>query len=188
MWAASDEALLAGLASGDADAIAAFVRRFQRRVFGLALGIVGDPGAAEDVAQEAFARAWRHAPAYDARRGPVAAWLLAITRNLAIDTIRLRRAEPTDPDAIVALQVPETDAGPDERAIVDDDISRLRRAIAGLPDDQRRALVLAAFYGRTAREISDSEDVPLGTAKTRIRAAMLKLRSALEVKGEGPDV
>jgi RNA polymerase sigma-70 factor (ECF subfamily) len=187
MWAASDEALLAGLATGDADAIAAFVRRFQRRVFGLALAIVGDQGVAEDVAQEAFARAWRHAQAYDARRGPVAAWLLAITRNLAIDAIRLRRAEPTDPEEIIALGIAESEAGPDERAIAGEDIARLRRAIAGLPLDQRRALVLAAFYGRTAREISDSEQVPLGTAKTRIRAAMMKLRSALEVSSDRSD-
>jgi RNA polymerase sigma-70 factor (ECF subfamily) len=188
MWAASDEALLAGLATGDAEAIAAFVRRFQRRVFGLAMAITGDQGQAEDVAQEAFARAWRHAQAYDVRRGPVAAWLLAITRNLAIDSVRLRKAEPLDPESLLALGIPEPGAGPDERAIAGEDIDRLRRAIALLPVDQRRALVLAAFYGRTAREISDSEQVPLGTAKTRIRAAMIKLRSALEVKGERSDL
>ena len=188
MWAASDEALLAGMATGDPEAIAAFVRRFQRRVFGLAMAIVGDQGTAEDVAQETFARAWRHAQAFDARRGPVAAWLLAITRNLSIDAIRLRRAEPTDPEVIVSMQLPETASGPDERAIVGEDVARLRRAIMALPDDQRRALVLAAFYGRTAREISDTEQVPLGTAKTRIRAAMLKLRSALEVRGERSDL
>jgi len=188
MWAASDEALLAGLATGDAEAIAAFVRRFQRRVFGLALVIVGDPGAAEDVAQETFARAWRHAQAYDVRRGPVAAWLLAITRNLAIDATRLRRAEPKDPEEILALGLPEQGAGPDERAMIGDDVARLKRAIMELPIDQRRALVLAAFYGRTAREISDSEHVPLGTAKTRIRAAMLKLRSSFGVKGERTDL
>lgn len=187
MWAASDEALLAGLASGDAEAIAAFVRRFQRRVYGLALAITSDQGVAEDVAQETFARAWRHAQAYDARRGPVAAWLLAITRNLAIDAIRLRRARPTDPDELLALGIPEPAAGPDERAIAGEDVARLRRAIAALPDDQRRALILAAYYGRTAREISDSEHVPLGTAKTRIRAAMIKLRSAFEVKSERSD-
>jgi RNA polymerase sigma-70 factor (ECF subfamily) len=188
MWTASDEALLAGLATGDADAIAAFVRRFQRRVFGLAMAITGDTGMAEDVAQEAFARAWKHAQAYDVRRGPVAAWLLAITRNLAIDSVRLRRAQPMDPDALLAMGIPETEAGPDERAIAGEDVARLRRAITMLPEDQRRALILAAFYGRTAREISDSEHVPLGTAKTRIRAAMIKLRSALEVKGERSDV
>jgi RNA polymerase sigma-70 factor (ECF subfamily) len=188
MWAASDEALLAGLATGDAEAIAAFVRRFQRRIFGLAMAITGDTGVAEDVAQEAFARAWKHAQAYDVRRGPVAAWLLAITRNLAIDSVRLRRAQPMDPDALLAMGIPETEAGPDERAIAGEDVARLRKAIATLPEDQRRALILAAFYGRTAREISDSEHVPLGTAKTRIRAAMIKLRSALEVKGERSDL
>jgi RNA polymerase sigma factor (sigma-70 family) len=188
MWAASDEALLAGLATGDPEAMAAFVRRFQRRVFGLAYAITGDQGMAEDVAQEAFARAWRHAQAYDVRRGPVAAWLLAITRNLAIDAVRPRRPEPTDPEQILALGIPETAAGPDEQAIAGEDIARLRRAIAALPEDQRRALVLAAFYGRTAREISESERVPLGTAKTRIRAAMLKLRSAFEVTGERSDL
>ena len=187
MWAASDEALLAGLATGDPEAITAFVRRFQRRVFGLALVIVGDQGVAEDVAQETFARAWRHAQAYDARRGPVAAWLLAIARNLAIDSIRLRRAEPRDPDEILAMGLPATEAGPDEWAMIGDDIDRLRKAIDTLPPDQRRALILAAFYGRTAREISDSEHVPLGTAKTRIRAAMLKLRSALEVTSDRSD-
>jgi len=104
--ALSDEALLAGLGVGEADTGAAFVRRFQRRTFGLALSIVGDPGLAEDVAQEAMAKAWRHAQAYDPRRGSVATWLLTITRNLAIDALRLRRAQPTDPEVLVALIVP----------------------------------------------------------------------------------
>ena len=70
MWAVSDDALLAGLATGDSDAAAAFVQRFQRRVFGLAVTIVGDPRAAEDISQEAFVRAWRHAGAYDPGAAP----------------------------------------------------------------------------------------------------------------------
>src|SRR5204863_9056387 len=70
----SDEALLAGLATGDRDAAAGFVRRFQSRVYGLAVTILGDPKAAEDVAQETFVRAWRHASSYDARRSAVASW------------------------------------------------------------------------------------------------------------------
>src|SRR4029453_13133184 len=89
MWRASDESLLAGLAGGDVKAAAVFVRRYQRRVFGLALTIVGDSQMAEDVAQETFLRAWRHADAYDARRGRVSVWVLAIARNLAIDAVRL---------------------------------------------------------------------------------------------------
>src|SRR5262249_51521378 len=96
MWSVSDEALLAGLASGESDAAVAFIRRFQRRVYGLAMTILIDSAAAEDAAQETFARAWRHAGAYDPRRGPVATWLLTIARNLAIDSLRLRRADPVD--------------------------------------------------------------------------------------------
>ena len=104
--APSDESLLAGLAVGDAAAGTAFVRRFQRRVYGLALGLVGDQGAAEDIAQEAFVRAWRYAQAYDTRRGSVTTWLLAITRNLAIDNLRMRRPQLADPERILALQPP----------------------------------------------------------------------------------
>ena len=91
MWSVSDDALVAGLAAGDSDAASAFVRRFQRRVFGLARTIVPDNRAAEDVAQEAFLRAWRHAAAYDPDAGSVVGWLLTITRNLAIDAVRVRR-------------------------------------------------------------------------------------------------
>jgi DNA-directed RNA polymerase specialized sigma24 family protein len=81
----SDEPLLAGFGARDRDASAALVRRFQSRVFGLALTILGDRGEAEEAAQEAFLRAFRHAEAYDRRHGAVATWLLAIARNVAID-------------------------------------------------------------------------------------------------------
>ena len=99
----SDEALMAGMAIGDEHAAFTFVRRYQRRVFGLAVGLLDDRGVAEDVAQEALLRAWRHAPVFDARRGTVTSWVLTITRNLAIDAIRQRRALPTDPDDLVEL-------------------------------------------------------------------------------------
>ena len=94
----SDEALLAGMAVGDDQAGLTFVRRYQRRLFGLALGIVGDPGLAEDVSQEAFVRIFRHASVFDARRGSVSTWVLTITRNLAIDSVRVRRGIPIGPD------------------------------------------------------------------------------------------
>lgn len=179
----SDESLLAGVATGDADAATALVRRYQRRVYGLARTVLGDPSAAEDVAQEAFVRMWRHAEAFDASRASVATWLLTITRNLAIDALRLRRAEPTDPAVLVALQLPSGERDPADAALVEDDVRRLRTAIATLPDEQRRALVRAAYLGQTAREIGTYEAIPLGTAKTRIRTAMLKLRDALAVEG-----
>ena len=173
----SDEALLAGLAAGDDASAATFVRRDQGRVYGLALTIVGDAAAAEDIAQEAFTRAWRHAAAYDPRRATAATWILAITRNLAIDALRMRRAHPADPDTIAAQLVPVP--SPDEQDFPPDESMRLRHALAELPEDQRRALVLAAFGGQSAREIGEREGIPLRTAKTRIRAAMIKLRSAM---------
>jgi RNA polymerase sigma factor (sigma-70 family) len=184
--ALSDEALLAGLGTGEADTGAAFVRRFQRRVFGLALSIVSDPALAEDIAQEAMAKAWRYAQAYDSRRGSVATWLLTITRNLAIDALRLRRAQPTDPEALVALELPFAGGDPLDLATRQDDAGRIRAAVRRLPMDQRRALVLAAFHGRTAKEISAVEDIPLGTAKTRIRSGLLKLRAMLLEQGAAP--
>jgi RNA polymerase sigma factor (sigma-70 family) len=176
----TDETLLAGLASGNPDDAAAFVRRFQSRVYGLALTIVRDPDLADEVAQETFVRAWRHAGTYDARRGRVPAWLLTIARNLAIDRVRLRVATPTDPDVIASeLDIARQDSMPD---VAERD--RLRRAVAALPDDQRRALVLAVYSGRTAREISELDHIPLGTVKTRLRAAMMKLRETLGVRND----
>jgi len=179
----SDEALLAGFATGDPRTAAAFVRRFQSRVYGLALTIVRQPAVAEEVAQETFARVYRHAGNYDPRKGRVSTWLLSIARNLAIDVTRMRRFEPVDPDLIAAeLAIDSRGPGVDEMALQPDERARLRAAISELPEDQRSALVQAAYMGRTAREISARNDVPLGTVKTRIRTAMLKLRSELEVE------
>jgi RNA polymerase sigma factor (sigma-70 family) len=185
----SDEALLAGFETGDPASAAAFVRRFQGRVYGLAMTIVRQPAVAEEIAQETFARAWRHAGAYDARRGRVATWLLSIARNLAIDVTRMRRLEPADPELIAAeLSLDPTGPAAEEMGLEPDERDRLRRAIAELPEGQRRALVLAAYTGRTAREISELEDVPLGTVKTRIRTAMQKLRSELEAEDDRREV
>jgi RNA polymerase sigma factor (sigma-70 family) len=183
--ALSDEALLSGLAAGDADAATAFTRRFQARVYGLVLTILRDEGTAEDVAHETFVRAWRYAQSYDPRRGQVATWLLTIARNLAIDVIRVKRAEPLDPDVVVRrLQEAGETGAPVDQGYPPDDRDRVRGAIAELPPDQRRALVLAVYLGRTAQEIGESEGIPLGTAKTRIRTAMLKLRDSLETQNE----
>lgn len=174
----SDESLLAGLAAGDPQSAADFVRRFQSRVYGLAHTILGERGAAEEAAQEAFLRAWRHGDAYDRRRGSVVTWLLTITRNVSIDIARMRRADPVDPDTLLSLPLADEDT--EAREMAAHDARRLVAQLRRLPEPQRRALVLAAFYGRTGQEIADLEDAPLGTIKTRIRTAMLKLRAALE--------
>lgn len=184
MWSLSDDALLAGLGAGDEQVSRAFVRRFQHRVYGLALAIVGDPGTAQDVAQEAFVRAWRFASSYDARRGPVITWLLTITRNAGIDVLRVRRPEPIDPESMLALQTPSADPHPDAVAVMSEECDRLRDALAALPEDQRRAVAFAAYAGRTAREVSEIEGIPLGTAKTRIRTGLLRLHADLSRERE----
>ncbi len=176
----SDEALVAAMALGEQPAAVTFVRRYQRRVFGLAHSMTGDIGVSEDVAQEAMLRVWRHAPVFDPRRGSVASWVLTITRNLAIDALRLRRAVPTDPDEFVAAAGLGTERQPEDVAGATDARHLVLTALGVLPPEQRRAVVLAAVYGRTALEISEAEGIPLGTAKTRIRTALLRLRAVVE--------
>jgi len=179
----ADDALVAGLAVEDADAATAFVRRFQPKVFGLALAVTRDAALADDVAQEAFLRAWRAASTYDGVRGSVAAWLLTITRNVAIDALRARRSTPTDDDQLDRLL--QSTFGGDGHAdgTGDEAAGRVEAARAvghlrGLPPEQARAVVLAVYGCCTAEEISRREDIPLGTAKTRIRTGMRRLRAA----------
>jgi RNA polymerase sigma factor (sigma-70 family) len=168
------------MATNDESAGVALVRRYQRRVFGLALGIVNDPSVAEEVAQEALIRVWKHAPVFDVRRGSVTTWVLTITRNLAIDALRLRRAIPLEPDDLIALGLASREMGPEDAAQQSDAVDRVHRALRGIPTEQRRALLLSAYYGLTADEISVRDAIPLGTTKTRIRAALMKVRAALE--------
>lgn len=174
----ADEALLAGLATGDHEITVAFVRRFQSMVYGVALAVVGDRQHAEDIAQQTFERAWRHAQMYDSRRGSVKTWLRTIAHNLAIDAVRGRRPTPVAPEDLDALLELVTDT-PERHALADEAASRMRAAVAQLPREQARALVLAGIYGMTAKQISEMERIPLGTAKTRIRTAMGKLRVIL---------
>lgn len=179
---ARDAALVTALAVNDEAAAVAFVRRFQGPVFGLAVSITRDRVQAEDIAQEAFLRAWRAAASYDARRGSVLTWLLTITRNLAIDAVRARRSVPmeaADLDLLVATTlagtIPDGTGGRVEALAAADRLARL-------PQEQARAVVLAAVAGLTAAEVAEHEGVPLGTAKTRIRTGLHRMRLALEAE------
>ena len=177
----SDEALLSGMAHGDGRAGLVFVRRYQHRLFGLAIGIVGDAGLAEEVTQEAFIRIYRHAEVFDARRASVTAWAFTITRNLAIDVLRVRRDLPTDPQDRVFRELMTDDRIP-EAVVAADTLGRVRLALADLPIEQRRAVLLAAMYGWSAAEMARADAIPVGTAKGRIRLGMAKLRGALEIE------
>ncbi|MGH3507605.1 MAG: RNA polymerase sigma factor [Nocardioidaceae bacterium] len=175
----SDESLVAGMAGGEPDAAAALVRRYQARVYGLALTIVGAPGLAEDVAQEAFIKAWRHASGYDPRRGRVSTWLLTITRNTALDAVRYRREQPTDPELLLAMMTRPDSTSESDLA---DTSLELRAALAQLPREQAEPIVLMTFYGLTAKEIATRDDLPLGTVKTRVRRGLARLRQRWGVR------
>ncbi|HMG30855.1 MAG TPA: sigma factor-like helix-turn-helix DNA-binding protein [Jiangellaceae bacterium] len=126
--------------------------------------------------------AWRHASADDPRRGTLAAWLLTIARNVSINMLPARRFDLLDPGGPSRPGGEATSRGRAEVQVVDAEL--LREPLARLPGDQRRALVLAVFYAVTVREISELDGVPPGTVKTRIRAAMMKLRSELMVSDD----
>jgi RNA polymerase sigma factor (sigma-70 family) len=171
----SDETLLAGMAGGDQDAASAFVRRYQARVFGLALTIVRTPAVAEEVSQEVFLKAWRYAATYDVRRGRVSTWLLTIARNAAVDAVRYRHDEPMDPDLLTAM------LGPGSAADDDPDTGlALRLALDELPAEQRRPIVMMTYQGLTAQEIATRNDLPLGTVKSRVRRGLARLRERVE--------
>ena len=179
MWDLSDEALFAGYAAGDPQAAAAFVRRTERKVYGLALAIVREPADAQDVAQEAFVRAWRFAASFDERRGSVLAWLLGITRNVALDSVRGRgrRAEPVH-ELPTDWPLDPGDVG--ELVGTRDDAAGVIAADAReLPEAQRQALVAVTLLGLSTREVSERGAIPHGTVKTRVRLALRKLRDEL---------
>ena len=173
----AEEALLAAVRDGDEEAAVALVRRFEQRVYGVALAVLGDAHLAEDVAQQTFERAWRLGAMFDPSRGGLGTWMASIARNLAIDVARARRHVPIDP-AQLLLHVNGT-ADPEALAMAGEDAARLRAALAALPPEQSRALILAGIAGWSGAEIAASEGIPLGTVKTRIRAAMRSLRARL---------
>jgi RNA polymerase sigma-70 factor (ECF subfamily) len=183
VWDVSDEALFAGYASGDPEAAEHFVGRFQGRVYGLALSITRDPVDAEDVAQDAFVRAFRFAASFDERRGSVAAWLLGITRNVALDRVRVRRRQP-EPAGVLP---PDLDADPVEVGDVVErraDATRVATLMRALPAAQREALVAVTLFGLSTREVSERAGIPQGTVKTRVRLALRKLRDDLGARSE----
>lgn len=142
------------------------------RVFSLAVRITRNVVTAEDVVQDVFLQAWHQRHRYDPARGSVCGWLLMITRSRSVDRLRASRGlNSVTWNECAFLRAPE---------VVDaDDMRRIREALAILPAEQRRALELAFFEGYSHPEISKLLNEPLGTVKTRIRSAMIRLRAAL---------
>jgi RNA polymerase sigma-70 factor (ECF subfamily) len=169
----AEQELMRRLISGDEDAARALYGRFGRPVFGLGLRMLGSAGAAEELTQDVFLAAWRKGGRYDAARGRLSTWLMAIAHNLAVD--RLRRESGRVPTAVDGLdELAEVGGGDEEEALLA--WEDLRRVLADLSGAERRLLNLAYLRGWTAREIAEADGIPLGTVKTRLRTALIKLR------------
>jgi len=176
----ADRASVARIARGDQSAFAELYDRHVRLVYSLALRILQNGADAEDIVQEVFAQVWAQAGRYDASRGAVAAWMLTLTRSRAIDKLRAKRARPeAAADASAAESVVDLAAAQDLDLLSAEQVTRLQRALKELPDAQRTALELAYYEDLTHVEVAARLGEPLGTVKTRIRQAVMKLREAL---------
>jgi RNA polymerase sigma-70 factor (ECF subfamily) len=145
--------------------------RYSSIVYAVALRVLGDTGAAEDVLQEVFLQLWRNPGVFDSSRGNLGAWLAVIARNRAIDGLRKRRPETDIADMVVSVE-PDM-AGDAERSR---GMEKVRGALGTMPAAQRSALEMAYFEGLTHIEIAAKTGEPLGTIKTRIRTGLLALR------------
>jgi RNA polymerase sigma-70 factor (ECF subfamily) len=176
----ADQASLERIARGDQSAFAELYDRHARLVYSLALRILQERADAEDVVQEVFAQVWTQASRYDPSRGAVAAWMLMLTRSRAIDRLRARRSRPESAAAAdEAESVADFAAAQDVELLSAEQVVRLQRALADLPTAQRTALELAFYEGLTHTEVAARLGEPLGTVKTRIRQAVIKLRESL---------
>lgn len=173
---AADAELIERVAGGEGDALAALYDRHAPRVLGLTSRILGDRDEAEDVLQEVFLQVWRNPRHFDAARGSAVTWLLVLARSRAID--RLRSLRRRGRDRQVPIEDHPVESGEDiaRSAESAQEGAAVRRALALLPPDQRRALELAYFDGYTQSEIARMTGTPLGTIKTRLRQGMMKLR------------
>jgi RNA polymerase sigma-70 factor, ECF subfamily len=175
----ADQRLMRSFAARDAGAADVLYQRFAGRIYGLGLVMLGNEAAAQDLVQDTFVKLWRNADRYDRSRGKLETWVLLMARSLAIDAIRRRVLEARTLESAERPTDVDQGLGPDEHAVTVDLTDRARRAMSSLPAEQRAALELAYLGGKTSAEISDLEGIPVGTAKTRIRAALLRLRDLL---------
>ena len=173
----NDGALISAIRSGNQDAMAQLYDRYSAVVYSVALRVLGDTGAAEDILQEIFMQLWRNPGSFDAGRGNLAPWLAVIARNRAVDLLRKRRPQTEISETIVSVEsdlAAETDRG----RITE----KVRGVLKEMPAPQRKALEMAYFEGYSHSEISEKTGEPLGTIKTRIRSGLILLRKAVEAR------
>lgn len=174
-------ALLRLSARGDEAAFATLYDAMSSRVYGLLLRVVRDPAQAEEVTQETFLEIWRMASRFDPNRGSAVAWMLTITHRKGVDRVRSaeaasrrdatyhRETEPVERDVTAEAATASLEAG------------RVRQALETLTPTQREAVELAYLGGYTHTEVATMLELPLGTAKTRIRDGLIRLRDTMGV-------
>ncbi len=168
-----------GLISGNDDALRTLYARFSRPVYTMGMRLLGTREAAEELTQDVFVTAWRKAARFDPARGRLSTWLMTIAHNLAIDRLR-RETGVSRPTLVLVDEVPETAGVDEEDVLIERDAAM--RALSSLSEAERRLLARAYFRGLTAREIAEADGIPLGTVKTRLRSALIKVRRANEDK------
>ncbi|HEX6262474.1 MAG TPA: sigma-70 family RNA polymerase sigma factor [Actinomycetota bacterium] len=170
----AERGLVRRLISGDEEAVRILYGRFGGPVYGLGLRLLGSPEAAQELTQDTFLAVWRKAPQYDPARGRLSTWIMVIAHNLGVDRLRREARRP-----VALVEDVETLGGEDveTEARILDRVATLE-LLSVLSAAERRLLGLAYYRGWTAREISLHDSIPLGTVKTRLRSALIKLRRA----------
>lgn len=179
-----DRELAVRLAAGNQDALAELYDRYGRLAYSVALRVLGDPGRAEDVVQDAFLKVWKSAAQFDVEKGSLRAWLMTAVRNRSIDYLRGRGAHERD-ERELNIEVESTGMSSDPWREVSLSLERkaVRDALSNLPVEQRQSVELAYFGGYSHREIAAMTRVPLSTVKGRMRLALEKLSSYLRGTG-----
>ncbi len=177
---AASEELLVAVAQGDQQAFASLYDRVTPQVLGVALRVLRDRALAEEVAQEVMVEVWRKADRFDPDRGTASGWITTLAHRRAVDRVRSEQASRDRDDRVSRRDEPRAfDAVADE-VQVNLDHWQVRRALATLTDRQREAIELAYFGGHTYRDVARVLGIPEGTAKSRLRDGLLRLREALE--------
>jgi len=182
----ADQALVERVIARDPSALDEVYQRYARAIHSLVFRIVVDRSTAEDVTQDVFLKLWRQPESYNPARGSLGSWLLSVAHNRAIDMLRRRRVReerPLPEGRETSEFIADGTVDPGDVAGLRESADAVRRALAKIPPAQRQAIEMAFFQGKTHAEISAELGEPLGTAKTRIRLGMRKLRTLLESEG-----
>ncbi|MBT8199787.1 MAG: sigma-70 family RNA polymerase sigma factor [Acidimicrobiia bacterium] len=169
--------LLKRVASHDRDAFQQLYSATSARVFGIVLKVVRDRRMSEEVTQEVYLEIWRTAPRFDPARGSGIGWMLMLAHSRAVDRVRYEERQISclpleDSSCDTPIDAGDTDE-------LEFDLVPLRSAVAKLPAQQRTVVALAFYQGLSHRQVAEQLDIPLGTMKTRMRRALIKLRSTL---------